>query len=90
MAQKPTLLDRRDQVEKKPRKWIQKAIKHPGALHKSLGVPQGEKIPAEKLEAAAHSSDATTRKRANLAMTLKGMHHGGSKKSLYDHSRKGD
>jgi len=70
------------------KKWIQGAIKHPGALHESLGVPKGEKIPEEKLEKAAHSSNATTRKRANLAMTLKGMHHGGTKKrSLYDHKR---
>jgi len=75
-------------ADKKPKKWIAKAIKHPGALHETLGVPKGEKIPAGKLEEAAHSSNPTTRKRANLAMTLKGMHHGGSKKSsLYDHKR---
>ena len=35
------------------KKWIQSAIKKPGALHKSLGVPAGEKIPAKKLEKAA-------------------------------------
>ena len=29
------------------------AIKKPGALHKSLGVPKGEKIPAAKLKSAA-------------------------------------
>ena len=34
-------------------KWIQGAIKKPGALHKELGVPEGKKIPAKKLEAAA-------------------------------------
>lgn len=33
--------------------FIQKAIKHPGALHRSLGVPEGEKIPAGKIAAAA-------------------------------------
>ena len=54
--------------------WIKGAIKHPGALHKELGVPQGKKIPAKKLEAAAHSRNPTERKRANLAKTLKGMH----------------
>jgi len=59
------------------KKWIQGAIKHPGALHKELGVPQGEKIPAKKLEKAAHSSGKLG-KRARLAETLKGMHrHGG-------------
>lgn len=53
-------------------KWIQGAIKHPGALHKSLGVPQGQKIPAAKIEKASHSSNPTLAKRANLAKTLKG------------------
>ncbi len=55
-------------------KWISGAIQHPGALHKTLGVPQGENIPAKKLEAAKHSDNPTTRKRANLAATLKGFH----------------
>ena len=56
-------------------KWIAGAIKHKGALHRSLGVPQGQKIPASKLAKAAHSSDPTLRRRANLAKTLKGFHH---------------
>jgi hypothetical protein len=43
-------------------KWIQKAIKKPGALHKSLGVPEGKKIPAGKLG-----------QRARLAQSLKKM-----------------
>lgn len=62
----------------KKEKWIQGAIKHPNALHKTLGVPKGEKIPAKKLEKAAHSSNPTTRKRAVLAETLSHMnrHHG--------------
>ena len=54
--------------------WIKGAIKHPGALHRTLGVPEGKKIPAGKLAAAKHSSNSTTRRRANLASTLKGMH----------------
>lgn len=54
-------------------KFIQKAIKHPGALHKDLGVPEGKKIPAAKLEKAAHSSNPTLKKRAVLAKTLKGL-----------------
>ena len=53
--------------------WIQGAIKHPGALHKELGVPQGQKIPAAKLDKAKHSTNPTLRRRANLAATLKGM-----------------
>ncbi len=54
-------------------KWIQKAIKHPGALHKELGVPQGQKIPAKRLAAAA-SKGGTLGRRARLAETLKKMH----------------
>jgi hypothetical protein len=55
-------------------KFIQKAIRHPGALHRTLGVPQGEKIPAAKLTAAEHSNNPTTRKRAVFARFLKGLH----------------
>lgn len=56
------------------KKWIQKAIKHPGALRSSLGVKKGEKIPATKLKKAEHSKNPTTRKRAHLAETLKKLH----------------
>ena len=54
------------------KKWISGAIKHPGALHKKLGVPEGKKIPEKKLESAEHSKNPTTRKQASLAETLKG------------------
>jgi hypothetical protein len=60
---------------KKGGKWIAGAIKHPGALHRTLGVPQGQKIPASKLAKAARSSNPTTRRRAALAKTLKSFHH---------------
>jgi hypothetical protein len=33
--------------------FIQKAIKKPGALRAQLGTPEGKKIPAKKLAAAA-------------------------------------
>jgi len=52
-------------------KWIQGAIRHPGALHKELGVKAGEKIPAKKLAAAA-KKPGVEGKRARLAETLKG------------------
>ena len=52
-------------------KWIQKAIKKPGALHKEMGVPAGKKIPASKLAAAANKPGKMG-KRAVLAETLKG------------------
>jgi hypothetical protein len=59
--------------------WIKGAIKHEGSLHKSLGVPAGEKIPAKKLERATHSDDPKVRKQAALAETLKKLNrrHGG-------------
>jgi hypothetical protein len=53
--------------------WIKGAIKHPGALHKSLGVPEGERIPAKKLDKAAHSDNPKLARRARLAETLKGL-----------------
>lgn len=53
--------------------FIQKAIKHPGALHKELGVPKGKKIPAKKLAAAA-KKPGVEGKRARLAETLKKLH----------------
>lgn len=56
-------------------KWIQGAIKHPGALHKELHVKKGEKIPTAKLKKAEHSKNPTTAKRARLAETLKKMNH---------------
>jgi hypothetical protein len=61
-------------------KWIQEAIKHKGALHKSLHVPAGEKIPEKKLKKAEHSSNPKLAKRAHLAETLKHLHkkHGGA------------
>lgn len=59
--------------------WIKDAISKPGALHKSLHVPQGEKIPEKKLEKAENSDNPTLAKRARLAETLKKLHkrHGG-------------
>lgn len=53
-------------------KWIQKAIKKPGALRAELGVKKGEKIPAAKLKAAA-KKPGVEGKRARLAETLRGM-----------------
>lgn len=52
-------------------KWIQGAIKKPGALRAELGVPAGKKIPPKKLAAAA-KKPGKLGKRARLAETLKG------------------
>lgn len=54
------------------KKWIQGAIEKPGALRKSLGVKEGETIPAKKLHAAAEKGGKLG-KRARLAETLKRM-----------------
>ena len=53
--------------------WIQGAIKHPGILHKELGVPEGKKIPVARLEKAEHSKNPTLARRARLAETLRGL-----------------
>jgi hypothetical protein len=57
-------------MAKEKKNWIAGAIKHPGALHKALGVPQGEKIPAKKMAKAAKSTNPKVKKMVNLAKTL--------------------
>ena len=52
------------------KKWIQKAIKKPGALRKALGAQPGKPIPAKKLAAAA-KAPGKLGQRARLAKTLK-------------------
>ena len=54
--------------------WIKGAIKHPGALHKSLGVSSGKKIPAGKIAKAAKKG-GTLGRRARLAQTLSHLRH---------------
>lgn len=56
-------------------KWIQKAIKKPGALRAALGVKKGSTIPAKKLAAAA-KKPGKMGQRARFAITLKGMKKG--------------
>lgn len=55
-------------------KWIQKAVNpaKKGQLHRDLGVPQGKKIPAAKIAAAA-KKPGKIGQRARFAQTLKGM-----------------
>lgn len=54
----------------KKKKWIQKAIKRPGALHRALGIPQGKPIPKSKLIEAAKKKGWLGRA-ARLAKTLR-------------------
>lgn len=50
--------------------FIKSAIKKPGQLHRDLGIAQGKKIPAKKLE-AAEKKGGKVGQRARFAETLK-------------------
>jgi hypothetical protein len=65
--------EKKKDKKKKDKKWIQKAIKRPGALRKKAGVKKGEDIPVRWLRKAAKSKDPRTRKQAQLALTFKKM-----------------
>ena len=67
-------------------KWIQKTKMHKGALHKKLGVPEGDKIPVGKLKSLKKeleakgkgdkkmsASDLKLLKQVNLALNLKSL-----------------
>ena len=71
MCLKVVAWPREAEVVKSGKNWIQKAIKKPGSLRKSLGVKKGQKIPAKKLNAAAKKGGKLGQ-RARLAKTLKG------------------
>ena len=94
---KPTLADVGSRStamsERKPKHWVPKKDFHPGGkkgkLHHEMGIPEGQKIPAARLEAATHSKNPEVRRDAIRAETMKGWHHSGKRKSLYsDASRK--
>ena len=53
-------------------KWIQNAIKKPGALRSALGAKKGKPIPAAKLAKAA-KAPGKMGQRARLAETLKSL-----------------
>lgn len=50
--------------------WMASPGIHPGGLHASLGVPQGQKIPPARIKAAENSPDEKVRKQATLAETF--------------------
>ena len=56
-------------------KFIQKAIKKPGALRSALGAKKGEPIPAKKLAKAA-KAPGKLGQRARFAQLLKGFKKG--------------
>lgn len=49
--------------------WIKGAVRHKGALHQELGVPQGQPIPQKALKAAA-DKPGLVGERARTAETL--------------------
>ena len=57
--------------------WMQGVAEHmhKGALHRELGVPEGEKIPAKKMAKAAHSSNPKIRKQVGLAKAFASAKH---------------
>jgi hypothetical protein len=72
------------QVKETEEKWIQKIGMKKGALHKKLGVPEGDKIPKSKLQSLKKElikkseggkklslTDSKLLKQVNLALTLK-------------------
>lgn len=62
--------------------WIQKGIDSggikKGGLHKSLGIPEGQKIPYEDKVKASKSSNPKIRKQGELALTFAKMNKGTS------------
>lgn len=46
-----------------------------GGLHRALGVPTDEKIPAEKMEEARNSKNSHIKHMANFAHTMGGFSH---------------
>ena len=80
-------------VKESEEKWIQDTKMKKGALHKRLGVPEGDKIPVSKLKSLKKelmnkgegdkklsASDSKLSKQVNLALTLKSVKE--SKNSL--------
>lgn len=59
-------------MSKDNKKWMQEAFAHnKGALHKTLHVPSGTKIPEKKMQKALHSTNPLTKKRAQAAENAK-------------------
>ncbi len=48
---------------------------HKGLLHKALHVPEGQKIPLTKIEAALRSGSPKVRKEANFANNARHFKH---------------
>lgn len=53
--------------------WIAGATRNKGGLHRSLGVPEGQRIPRTEIVQASRVGGRVG-KQARLALTLEGMH----------------
>lgn len=53
-----------------------------GKLHRRLGIPVGQKIPEQRLAAAANSPDQETKREAIRAETMEGWNHKRPKKGM--------
>lgn len=67
-------------AEKRKKGWRPGGEK--GKLHRELGIPEGQKIPAQRLAQAERSRDPEVRRDAIRAKTMEGWRHG---KSRADH-----
>ena len=75
-----TTLDAASRTGPMKKGWRPKKDFHPGGekgkLHREMGIPEGKKIPEDRLRAAAHSSDPEKRRDAIRAETMKKWNHG--------------
>jgi hypothetical protein len=57
---------------------VYRAMRHlrKGGLHRALNIPEGEKIPAERLAKARNSKNAHVQHMANFAHTMAGFDKG--------------
>jgi len=53
--------------------WISRATQNKGGLHRSLGIPEGQKIGEKRIIKAEHSTDERIARQARLAETLSHM-----------------
>jgi hypothetical protein len=52
---------------------------HKGALHRALGIPQGQTLTDEEIQQGLDSKDPAVRMMARFAKNAKGFSHGGAK-----------
>jgi hypothetical protein len=58
-----------------------------GKLHRELGIPTSQKIPAKRLATATHSGNPEVRRDAIRAKTMEGWRHTGPKPHHFAHDR---